>query len=258
MSAEVFEESDGSLRNVHAAVARGRQMRCELCRRPGATVGCCLSSCVANYHFMCARRRHAAFQSDKKVFCQRHIQLLDGTSLVEGSGFSVLRRVFVDFAGMNFKRKFLGGLEPSAVHIMIGSIRIDSLGALTELSECDGRLYPVGYQCRRLYWSTRDARRRCWYRCRIVEHRPENGTENGTEPREPPEDNRTIVHGTNGEQRNRDLEPIGYHRAPRTQMSPISHRTPNPIGHLEHIGNLEHIGHLEPKCLLEPIGHPIP
>ena len=25
-SAEVFEESDGSLRNVHAAVARGRQM----------------------------------------------------------------------------------------------------------------------------------------------------------------------------------------------------------------------------------------
>ena len=58
--------------------------RCELCRRPGATVGCCLAACVANYHFMCARRRRAAFQRDKKVFCQRHTALLDGT--VSGGG----------------------------------------------------------------------------------------------------------------------------------------------------------------------------
>lgn len=196
-SAEVFEESDGSLRNVHAAVARGRQMRCELCRRPGATVGCCLSACLANYHFMCARRRRAAFQRDKKVFCQRHTALLDGT-LVQDGDFAVLRRVFVDFAGISFKRKFLGGLEPGSVHMMIGSIRIDSLGALTELSECDGRLYPVGYQCRRLYWSTRDARRRCWYRCRILEHRPPPGPGGGTAPGDPHEENRTIAHGPQG------------------------------------------------------------
>ena len=62
--------------------------RCELCRRPGATVGCCLAACVANYHFMCARRRRAAFQRDKKVFCQRHTALLDGT--VSGGGWGVM------------------------------------------------------------------------------------------------------------------------------------------------------------------------
>ncbi|KAM9510493.1 histone-lysine N-methyltransferase 2B [Guaruba guarouba] len=191
-SAEVFEEGDGTLRNVHAAVARGRQMRCEHCGRPGATVGCCLAACLANYHFMCARRRRAAFQRDKRVFCQRHTRLRDGSELVQDEGFAVLRRVLVDFGGLSLKRKFLGGLEPEAVHMMIGSIRIDSLGALTELSERDGRLFPVGYQCWRLYWSTRDARRRCWYRCRILEQAP--GGEGGARPR-PPDINRTIAHG---------------------------------------------------------------
>lgn len=77
-SAEVFEENDGSLKNVHAAVARGRQMRCELCLKPGATVGCCLSSCLSNFHFMCARASYCIFQDDKKVFCQKHTDLLDG------------------------------------------------------------------------------------------------------------------------------------------------------------------------------------
>lgn len=171
-SAEVFEEGDGTLRNVHAAVARGRQMRCEHCGRPGATVGCCLAACAANYHFMCARRCQAAFLRDKRVFCQRHGRLLGGDELVRDGGFAVLRRVLVDFGGISLKRKFLGGLEPEAVNVMIGSIRIDRLGALTELSEREGRLFPVGYQCWRLYWSTRDARRRCWYRCRILEQPP--------------------------------------------------------------------------------------
>ncbi|NXD18429.1 KMT2B methyltransferase, partial [Nothocercus nigrocapillus] len=188
-SAEVFEEADGSLRNVHAAVARGRQMRCELCRRPGATVGCCLAACASNFHFMCARRRRAAFQSDKRVFCERHTGLLDGTGLVGEDGFAVLRRVYVDFEGISFKRKFLVGLEPGTVHMMIGSTRIDSLGALTERSEREGRLFPVGFQCWRLYWSSQDARRHCWYRCRIVERSP--GGTPGTAGRE---HNRTIAH----------------------------------------------------------------
>ncbi|XP_041509565.1 histone-lysine N-methyltransferase 2B isoform X2 [Microtus oregoni] len=192
-SAEVFEENDGSLKNVHAAVARGRQMRCELCLKPGATVGCCLSSCLSNFHFMCARASYCIFQDDKKVFCQKHTDLLDGKEIVTPDGFDVLRRVYVDFEGINFKRKFLTGLEPDVINILIGSIRINSLGTLSDLSDCEGRLFPIGYQCSRLYWSTVDARRRCWYRCRILEYRPWG-------PREEPvhleaaEENQTIVH----------------------------------------------------------------
>ncbi|XP_072776805.1 histone-lysine N-methyltransferase 2B [Taeniopygia guttata] len=200
-SAEVFEEGDGTLRNVHAAVARGRQMRCEHCGRPGATVGCCLAACAANFHFTCARRCRAAFLRDKRVFCQRHGRLLAGEDLVRDGAFAVLRRVLVDFGGISLKRKFLGGLEPEAVNVMIGSIRIDHLGALSELSERDGRLFPVGYTCWRLYWSTRDPRRRCWYRCRILEHSPGpegGGGGAGTPPGPPPEHNRTIAHGSPG------------------------------------------------------------
>uniref|UniRef100_A0ABM5ESI1 [histone H3]-lysine(4) N-methyltransferase n=1 Tax=Pogona vitticeps TaxID=103695 RepID=A0ABM5ESI1_9SAUR len=192
-SAEVFEENDGSLKNVHAAVARGRQMRCEHCQRTGATVGCCLSACLSNYHFMCARLRHCTFQDDKKVFCQKHVDLLDGTEIVAEDGFDVLRRVYVDFEGISFKRKFMVGLEPDTINMMIGSMKIDSLGMLTDLSECEGRLFPVGYQCSRMYWSTMDARRRCWYKCRVLEYRPKLSQEepdaSGVQ-----EENHTIVH----------------------------------------------------------------
>ncbi|KAL8220216.1 UNVERIFIED_CONTAM: hypothetical protein K2H54_040832 [Gekko kuhli] len=192
-SAEVFEENDGSLKNVHAAVARGRQMRCEHCQRTGATVGCCLSACLSNYHFMCARLRHCTFQDDKKVFCQKHVDLLDGTEIVAEDGFDVLRRVYVDFEGISFKRKFMVGLEPDTIKMMIGSMKIDSLGMLTDLSECEGRLFPVGYQCSRIYWSTVDARKRCWYKCRVLEYRPKLSQEEpdalGVQ-----EENHTIVH----------------------------------------------------------------
>ncbi|XP_070806226.1 histone-lysine N-methyltransferase 2B isoform X2 [Pituophis catenifer annectens] len=192
-SAEVFEENDGSLKNVHAAVARGRQMRCEHCQRTGATVGCCLSACLSNYHFMCARLCHCTFQEDKKVFCQKHVDLLDGTEIVAEDGFDVLRRVYVDFEGISFKRKFMVGLEPDTIHMMIGSMKIDSLGMLTDLSECEGQLLPVGYQCSRLYWSTVDARKRCGYTCRVLEYRPKLSQEE-PDASGMQEENHTIVH----------------------------------------------------------------
>ncbi|XP_078511541.1 histone-lysine N-methyltransferase 2B isoform X2 [Lissotriton helveticus] len=191
-SAEVFEENDGSLKNVHAAVARGRQMRCELCQKSGATVGCCLSSCHSNFHFMCARASRCVFQDDKKMFCEKHKDLMDG-EMVGADDFDVLRRVYVDFEGISFKRKFIVGLEPESVHMMIGAMKIDSLGMLSDLSACEGKLFPIGYQCSRLYWSTVDARRRCWYKCRVLENRstattkePEIGEDQGS--------NQTIAH----------------------------------------------------------------
>ncbi|XP_069598179.1 histone-lysine N-methyltransferase 2B isoform X1 [Ranitomeya imitator] len=191
-SAEVFEEDDGSLKNVHAAVARGRQLRCEHCMKIGATVGCCLSTCQSNFHFMCARATHCSFQDDKKMFCQKHKSLLDGTTVAPDS-FDVLRRVYVDFDGINFRRKFLQGLETEDIHMMIGSMKIDSLGMLSDLSVSEGKIFPVGYQCSRLYWSTQDAQRRCWYKCRVVEHRPKEG-DLPPEGLDGPEDNRTIIH----------------------------------------------------------------
>uniref|UniRef100_A0A4W5JAM8 [histone H3]-lysine(4) N-methyltransferase n=1 Tax=Hucho hucho TaxID=62062 RepID=A0A4W5JAM8_9TELE len=170
-SAEVFEEDNGSLMHVHSAVARGRFMRCERCNHTGATVGCCLTSCQSNYHFMCARSRNCVFQDDKKVYCYKHRDLISG-KIITGQGFEVNRRMYVDFDGISLRRKFLTGLEPENINLMIGSLRIEKLGMLTELSAKQGKLFPVGYRCSRWYWSTVNPLRRCKYTCTIREVRP--------------------------------------------------------------------------------------
>ncbi|XP_078538373.1 histone-lysine N-methyltransferase 2A isoform X2 [Lissotriton helveticus] len=186
-SAEVFEDDDGSLKNVHMAVIRGKQLRCEHCLRPGATVGCCLTSCTSNYHFMCSRAKNCVFLDDKKVYCQKHRDLIKG-DIVTGNGFEVQRRVFVDFEGISLRRKFLNGLEPENIHMMIGSMTIDCLGILSDLSDCEDKLFPIGYQCSRVYWSTIDARKRCVYTCKIMECQP---------PASEPDINSTVEHNDN-------------------------------------------------------------
>ncbi|KAF1387759.1 hypothetical protein PFLUV_G00083290 [Perca fluviatilis] len=170
-SAEVFQEDNGSLLHVHSAVTRGRLMRCERCNQTGATVGCCLTSCQSNYHFMCARSRHCVFQEDKKVYCYKHRHLISGR-MITGQEFEVNRRVYVDFEGISLRRKFLTGLEPESINLMIGSLQIDQLGVLTELSAIKGKLFPVGFQCTRWYWSTVNPLRRCKYTCTVREVRP--------------------------------------------------------------------------------------
>ncbi|XP_031716498.1 histone-lysine N-methyltransferase 2A isoform X2 [Anarrhichthys ocellatus] len=189
-SAEVFEDDDGSLKNVHMAVLRGKQLRCEKCQKPGATVGCCLTSCTSNYHFMCARQCHCVFLEDKKVYCPKHKDLIKGEVV---SGFEVTRRILVDLEGIRLRRKWLAGLEPENVHMMIGSMTIDCLGILTELSDCKRKLFPVGYQCSRVYWSTSDARKRCVYTCRILVCHPPV-VESDLRNMMAPEENRTITH----------------------------------------------------------------
>ncbi|XP_063291978.1 histone-lysine N-methyltransferase 2A isoform X3 [Pelobates fuscus] len=212
-SAEVFEDDDGSLKNVHMAVIRGKQLRCEHCLKLGATVGCCLNSCTSNYHFMCSRVKNCVFLEDKKVYCQKHKDLIKG-EVVSDNSFEVQRRVFVDFEGMNLRRKFLNGLEPDNIHMMIGSMTVDCLGILTDLSDCEEKLFPIGYQCSRVYWSTTDARKRCVYTCKILECRPP--------PPEPDinstvehEENRTIAHSpkllTSDMQESQDSDSIKSH-----------------------------------------------
>ncbi|XP_078282892.1 histone-lysine N-methyltransferase 2A isoform X2 [Rhinoraja longicauda] len=229
-SAEVFEDDDGSLKNVHIAVIRGKQLRCERCQKSGATVGCCLTSCQSNYHFMCARAKNCVFLDDKKVYCQRHKDLVKGETVAE-DGFEVLRRIFVDFEDISLRRKFLTGLEPESIHMMIGSMTIDSLGILNDLSDCEAKLFPIGYQCSRVYWSTTDARKRCVYTCKILEHRPppveaeENSTLEHSE-------NRTVVHNPNSpaeidtpENQNAGLSEIPDHHPASHASGPIPPRS---------------------------------
>uniref|UniRef100_A0A3P8S9I3 [histone H3]-lysine(4) N-methyltransferase n=1 Tax=Amphiprion percula TaxID=161767 RepID=A0A3P8S9I3_AMPPE len=218
-SAEVYEENSALLQ-VHSAVSRGRHLRCDRCGQSGATVGCCLATCQSNFHFMCARAQNCVFQQDRKVYCYRHRDLVS-TKIVSGKGFEVPRRVYVDFEGINLRRKFLTGLEPESINMTIGSLQIQKLGVLSELSSNGRMLYPIGYQCSRLYWSTVDPRRRCKYTCKVTEvSTPLPGEEQ--DPRWDQEENHTIVHSPN---HRRDMESPD---CLSSSSSPIKSTTPSP------------------------------
>ncbi|XP_035650950.1 histone-lysine N-methyltransferase 2B-like isoform X1 [Oncorhynchus keta] len=226
-SAEVYEDN-GALLQVHSAVSRGRHMRCERCGQAGATVGCCLSSCQSNYHFMCARARNCFFQEDRKVFCSRHHDLVS-EKMVSGNGFEVLRRVYVDFEGISLRRKFLTGLEPESINMTIGSLQINRLGVLTELSANGARLCPVGYQCSRLYWSTVDPRRRCKYTFKVTEVCSPLEEKPGEPLWWDQEENRTIAHSPSYYQEmeipEAVLSPPPIEVSPSTTQSPLKQET---------------------------------
>jgi hypothetical protein len=75
-SPEVYFSGVGRLKNVKAAVRRGRSLRCSLCNLPGATIGCRVDRCPQNYHLPCARSEGSLFNHRKYlVACYDHIYL---------------------------------------------------------------------------------------------------------------------------------------------------------------------------------------
>ncbi|KAK3107240.1 hypothetical protein FSP39_010101 [Pinctada imbricata] len=170
-SAEVYEEEhDGSLKNVQTAVSRGRNLKCDRCGRSGATVGCCTRGCPANYHFMCAKQSYCVFQEDMKMFCQLH-------RLIRKEKFAVLRRVSVSTEDSKSNKKtWAKGLDPAVISIIIGSCTIEDLGKLSPLSDTKEVLLPMDFCSTRVFWSTRDARKRCVYTCTIREVKPNSPT----------------------------------------------------------------------------------
>ncbi|GBL83584.1 Histone-lysine N-methyltransferase 2A [Araneus ventricosus] len=175
-SAEVFQQQDGSLRNVHPAISRGRLMHCEFCNQLGATVGCCVRGCPANYHFYCARKDEAILQADKKVFCALHQESVDERVLSE-KDFPVKERVYVNQASIPpkwVKKSWEAPMDKDSLHIVIGSLTVNKLGRLTRLSHNKNVLIPVGYECTRIFWSTKNPNLRIKYTCRVTEIKPES------------------------------------------------------------------------------------
>ncbi|XP_063130940.1 PHD finger protein 11-like isoform X2 [Rattus norvegicus] len=66
-----------AVKSVKKEIWRGRRLKCSLCNKGGATVGCDLSSCRKSYHYVCAKKDHAIPQVDEdlgtyKIFCPEH------------------------------------------------------------------------------------------------------------------------------------------------------------------------------------------
>ncbi|XP_035214983.1 LOW QUALITY PROTEIN: histone-lysine N-methyltransferase trithorax-like [Stegodyphus dumicola] len=174
-SAEVFQQQDGSLRNVYPAISRGRLMHCEFCNQLGATVGCCVRGCPANYHFYCARKDEAVLQEDRKVFCALHKDYVD-ERIVNEDDFPIKEKIFINqntIAPKWVKKNWETPMDMDTLHIVIGSLTVNKLGRLIPLSNKQSILIPVDYECTRIFWSTKNPRIRVKYTCRITEVWPE-------------------------------------------------------------------------------------
>ncbi|GIY02387.1 hypothetical protein CEXT_389481 [Caerostris extrusa] len=124
-SAEVFHQVDGSLRNVYPAIS-GKLMHCEFCNQLGATVGCCVRGCPANYHFYCARKDEAILQADKKVFCALHKEDMDDMIVTERD-FPVREKAFVSQASISpkwVKRDWKAPMDKDILQVVIGSLTV--------------------------------------------------------------------------------------------------------------------------------------
>nr|CAD7591676.1 unnamed protein product [Timema genevievae] len=163
-SAEVFEEIDGSLQNVHSAISRGRMIRCRLCGKKGASVGCCTRNCAETYHFYCALKNKCALMDDKTVFCPSHRKDASGKRLTEGSDFDLARPIYVELDRK--KKKYV---EPNIVRFMIGSLIVENLGEfVARVSDNSEAIIPMEFCCTRLYWSSLEPWRIVRYNMKIT------------------------------------------------------------------------------------------
>ncbi|XP_062564586.1 histone-lysine N-methyltransferase trithorax [Armigeres subalbatus] len=151
-SAEVFEEIDGSLQNVHSAASRGRLIKCSHCNVKGATVGCNVKNCGEHYHFPCAKQTNCTFMQDKTVYCPQHISEVSKKKCQTEKNFEINRSVYVELDRR--KKKFV---EPSKVHFMIGSLSVKKLGHIVPMfSDHPDAIIPTDFECTRLYWSSKE------------------------------------------------------------------------------------------------------
>ncbi|PKA50184.1 ATPase family AAA domain-containing protein [Apostasia shenzhenica] len=72
-SPEVYFAGLGCLKNVRAALCRGRALKCSRCGRPGATIGCRVDRCPKTYHLPCSRAERCIFDHRKfLIACSDH------------------------------------------------------------------------------------------------------------------------------------------------------------------------------------------
>ncbi|XP_072966361.1 uncharacterized protein [Typha angustifolia] len=75
-SPEVYFAGLGCLKNVRAALCRGRALKCSRCGRPGATIGCRVDRCPKTYHLPCSRAEGCIFDHRKfLIACNDHRHL---------------------------------------------------------------------------------------------------------------------------------------------------------------------------------------
>ncbi|KAJ1773946.1 hypothetical protein IW140_003187 [Coemansia sp. RSA 1813] len=72
-SPEVLVSEGGQWYNVAAALRRARTIKCAVCKKRGATVGCFHDRCQKSYHVACTGKPKSFFESGRMFWCPKHI-----------------------------------------------------------------------------------------------------------------------------------------------------------------------------------------
>lgn len=73
-SPEVYFAGVGHIKNIRAALRRGKLLKCTRCTRAGATIGCRIKRCPRTYHLPCARFEGCFFDHKKFLMaCDEHL-----------------------------------------------------------------------------------------------------------------------------------------------------------------------------------------
>ncbi|KAJ1728514.1 hypothetical protein LPJ61_003996, partial [Coemansia biformis] len=88
-SPEVLVTEDGQWYNVAAALRRSRAIKCAVCKRRGATVGCFYDRCQKSYHVACTRMPRSFFAEGRIFWCPKHAAVVAGASAASDGGVLV-------------------------------------------------------------------------------------------------------------------------------------------------------------------------
>lgn len=85
-------------------------------------MGCCCSTCSANYHFPCARLDGCVFLQSKEVYCRQHASLGEESEVVREQGMRADRCVLIHTSSERPGRKIMQMADPNQLRIRIGEV----------------------------------------------------------------------------------------------------------------------------------------
>lgn len=162
-SAQDIQINDHLVEQVHMCISKFKHQICSVCKLEGATLQCKFNKCDLNYHYECAHKSQCTFNySNKTIICKIHEEEneLKRNEPLENHCY------ILNIDG--YRKKYLSPIFTyNSINILIGSLRVESLGDIDLVSDSEDTLFPIDYRCTRVYWSTRQIGKKVLYKCTI-------------------------------------------------------------------------------------------
>lgn len=161
--AKTLDQPPYILHDIQETIDRCQtKWKCELCQKMGASVQCYVDDCPARFHGPCIDVHYSKFDracQDLTTLCTKHHQ----TKIEKINTIDFSSAVYVDLSDSLIE------FSVSKINICIGSLQIKSLGNYDYLLDLDPNktIYPNGYHASRIFWSTKNARRKTIYHLQI-------------------------------------------------------------------------------------------